>query len=78
MAVALHLATGYLIAVSGLVAPMWVLVPLILAWGLLAGQFVAITRAGRSGWLYLAVPGAAALLWLLAVPGLGTLLDWRA
>ena len=74
----LHLAMGYLIAVSGLVAPMWILVPLILAWGLLAGRFVAITRSKRSAWLYLTVPGATAVLWLLAVPGLGTLLDWRA
>jgi hypothetical protein len=78
VALVLHLAVGYLIALSGLIAPMWVLVPLLLVWGLLAGQFIAITRRGQNPWLYLAVPGTAAALWLLAVPGLGTLLDWTA
>ena len=49
---------------------------MVLAWGLLAGQFIAITRANRNPWWYLAVPAAAAALWILLVPGLGTLLGW--
>jgi hypothetical protein len=76
LAIVLHAAVGYIYAVSGLAAPMWALVPLLFVWGLLAGQFISITRRGRSPWLYLAVPGAAAALWILVVPGLGTLLDW--
>lgn len=57
---------------------MWVLVPLLLVWGLLAGQFIAITRRGQNPWWYLAVPGAASALWIVMVPGLGSLLDWTA
>ena len=74
VAIALHLAVGYVMAISGLVAPMWAVAIMVATWGLLVGQFVAITRRRQSPWLYLAVPAAAALLWAIVVPGLGSLL----
>ena len=57
---------------------MWAVAIMVSIWGLLVGQFVAITRRRQSPWLYLAVPAAAALLWAMIVPGLGSLLDWTA
>ena len=78
VAIALHLGVGYLIVISGLGTPEWAVLIMLAAWGLLVGQFVAITRRRQSPWLYLAIPAAAALLLVLVVAGLGLLLDWTA
>jgi hypothetical protein len=66
------------IVVSGLVAPMWAVVLMLLGWGVLAGQLIAISRRDLSPWWYLAVPLGAGLMWLVVVAGLGALLGWTA
>lgn len=70
-----HVAVGYLIAVSGLVAPTAVLAVLVVAW---AAMLAAMLRNVRDPLLLLVAPVVSAGLWLLLVPGLGSLLGWTA
>lgn len=71
----LLLVEGYVYLVSGLVVPATFLIPLWVAWFVLAGMAVALRRRPL---LALIVPFAGAGFWLLYVGGLGALLDWTA
>lgn len=77
LAVVLHAGVGFVYVVSGLVAPPWAVVVLILAW---IAMSLLLLRALRRGapWPALAVPLGGGLLWVALVQGLGTLLDWTA
>jgi hypothetical protein len=73
----LHGGVAFIYLVSGLVAPLWGVVLLLVLW---VGMSVYLVRALRRGnaWQALAVPAAGAVLWFAVVQGLGTLFDWTA
>ncbi len=71
-----HLCTLPYYLASGLVAPLWAIIVLLLAWlGLLALALLAV-RA-RSAWA-IAVPVAAVALWWCAVTAGEIVLGWQA
>ena len=71
---ALHLAVLAPYASSGLMAPGWAVIGLLLLWaGLAAAVFVVHARKGP---LALLVPGVAVALWFLALTAGEQLLGW--
>lgn len=75
IALALHVAIGYLYVVSGLVVPGVFLFSLWAAWGAL----LIVGFQHRHDVRYLiAVPMLAAIIWAGIMLGLGSLLDWKA
>lgn len=76
VAVLLHLAVGVLYLATGLVAPLWAVLLLQLAWLVLLGALVLLWR--RRPWLALLVPPAAVGLVLAAVTAGEQLLGWTA
>jgi hypothetical protein len=71
-----HLLVGYVYLISGLVVPFYALLPLWAWWLFLLVTLVRL--AIRGSWWVLAVPGVAAVTWILVVLGGGELLDWTA
>lgn len=61
---------------SGLVAPLWAIVALLVVWVVLA--FCALRWFTRRPWLVLALPFVAAGVWFGAVTLGEQLLDWQA
>lgn len=76
VAAVLHLAVLPFYAASGLVAPGWAVVLLLVAWALLAGALVLVAR--RHGAPALLVPAVAFALWFLALTVGEQLLGWTA
>ena len=70
---ALHLLVGFVYVSSGLIVPGLFLFPLWAAWGALLAM--AIRRWQDASYVF-ATPFIAAALWLVIVPGVGSLLDW--
>ncbi|HEX2053140.1 MAG TPA: hypothetical protein VHJ78_05350 [Actinomycetota bacterium] len=75
VALPLHLAAGFFYVTSGLVAPLWAVLLLLLIWVALG---IAGFRNKHRPLYVLAVPVAAALVWLLIVQGGSTLFGWTA
>lgn len=70
-----HVLLFYPLVTSGLVVPLPFLILLLAGWGWL----LALAIAHRHDpWFVLAMPLAAAALWIAVVLGLGSLLDWEA
>ena len=76
LAGALHVAIGYVYAVSGLVVPGYALIPLWLWWVVLA--FVLLRLALRRSWWTPVVPVVAAATWWLVLLFGGSVLGWQA
>lgn len=69
----LHFVVGFVYVSSGLIVPGLFLFTLWASWGAL----LALAILKRKNALYVfATPFIAAALWLVVVPGLGSLLDW--
>lgn len=73
---ALFLATGFLYAVSGLVAPLWGLAVLWVIWAALAVLFIRWWRGNP--WKVLAIPFMAASAWAIVLYLGDTLFGWTA
>ena len=74
LAGALHLLVGYFYAVSGLVVPLYALVPLWIWWVVQA--FALLRLALRGSWWTPAVPVVAAVTWWLVLVLGENLLGW--
>ena len=75
LALGLHLAVGFFILVSGLVAPMWAVLLLLALWG---GLFVLGYRNHNRPFLVLLMPVVAAIAWFVVVQGGALFLGWTA
>lgn len=69
-----HLGPGFLMLVSGLLAPLWAVVGMLLGWALLAWLLVTLVR--RRSWWTPAVPVGALLLWVTVITLGENLLGW--
>ena len=76
LAAALHLVVGIYYLAAGLVVPGYVLVPLWIAWLLLAWWLVTLAR--RNSWWTPLAPVAAAVLFLLVITVGDQVLGWQA
>ena len=76
LAGAAHLVVGYFYLVSGLVAPLYAVVLLLIWWGVQAWYLVRLARRG-SWWTPLVPVVAAASWWLVLMFG-GYVLGWQA
>ena len=75
IAAALHLVAGFFYISSGLVAPLWGVLLLLVIWIALA---IVLVRMRRDGPKTLAVPVAAAAIWFLVLWIGQSLLGWTA
>jgi hypothetical protein len=76
LALVAHLTVGLLYVSSGLVAPLWAVVLLLVLW---AAQLVACgLLLRRRSWWVLAVPVVALALWVLLINAGSALLGWTA
>ena len=75
-AVVAHLAVGYVYLVSGLVAPAWAVITLLVWWGLLAAGGVVLWR--RRSYLVLLVPVVGLVTWIAVLWFGGEMLGWTA
>jgi hypothetical protein len=74
LAGALHLVVGYFYLASGLLAPLYGLIPLWIWWVFLAWVLVRLAR--RGSWWTPAVPVVAAVTWWVVLSLGETLLGW--
>ena len=77
LAVVLHAGVGFVYLVSGLVAPLWGVLVLIVLWLAMSVVLVRALQA-RDSMRAILVPVLGAALWFAVVQGLGTLFDWTA
>jgi hypothetical protein len=71
-----HVAVGFFYAASGLLAPPWAVIVLLVTWtGLLVLAIVLLRR--RPAWTLL-VPAAAVLIWFAAMSAGDAWLNWTA
>lgn len=75
VAVPLHLAAGFFYMTSGLVAPLWAVLLLLLIW---IGLAVAALRNKHRPLFVLLTPVVAAVVWFVVVQGGSVLFGWRA
>lgn len=71
-----HLMVGYFYAISGLVAPTWAVVMLLVWWFVLLVAGIVMWRR-RSLWV-LAVPGIALVTWIVVLTAGDAWLGWTA
>ena len=71
-----HLVPGYFIAVSGLVAPLWAIVLMGVAWLLLA--LLLFRMVERRSWWTPAIPVLAMAMWFATITAGGAYLGWEA
>ena len=71
-----HLVPGYLSLVSGLIAPLWAVVAMVVVWALLAWALVVIVR--RRSWWSPVVPLAGMAFWVTAITVGENVLGWTA
>lgn len=69
-----HLVVGYFYLVSGLVAPLWAVLLLLVWWVVLA--WLLLRLALRGSWWTPAVPLVAIVTWLAVLSVGGAFLDW--
>ncbi|HEX2368274.1 MAG TPA: hypothetical protein VHM94_03460 [Acidimicrobiia bacterium] len=76
VALALHLVVGYFVLASGLVAPLWAVLMLVLIWvvALIVGWRIWRTHPAVA----VVVPVATALIWLAVIAAGGRFLGWTA
>lgn len=72
----LMLVPLYWFIASGLLAPLWAIIGLLVIWA--AGLIWAIIVRRRLPWVVLALPFALMLLWLLVITAGEHLLGWTA
>jgi protein-S-isoprenylcysteine O-methyltransferase Ste14 len=76
VALALHLVVGYFVLASGLVAPLWAVLTLVVLWVV---AFIVGWRIWRSHpAVAVAVPVVTALIWLAVIAAGGQFLGWTA
>jgi hypothetical protein len=75
IACALHLIAGFFYISSGLIAPLWAVVFLLVIWLILA---ILLVRMRQTGARTLTIPVAAAAIWFLVLWLGDTFLDWTA
>lgn len=71
-----HLVVGYFYLVSGLVAPLWAVLLLLVWWGVLT--YVGVRLVKRRSYLVLLVPVVAAATWFVVLWFGGQVLGWTA
>jgi hypothetical protein len=71
-----HVVVGFFYLTSGLVAPLWAIVGLLVVWCALAMALGRLARR-RSFWV-LAVPVVAAVVWVAVLSAGGAWLGWTA
>ena len=71
-----HFIVGFFILVSGLAAPLWAVVALLVVWGALLVQGIRWWRI--TPLVAIALPVAMFLIWVVALAAGGALLDWSA
>jgi hypothetical protein len=76
LAVVLHLVVGYFYLAGGLVVPGYVLIPLWVAWALLAWWLVNLAR--RNSWWTPLAPVSAAVLFVVVITVGEQVLGWQA
>ena len=76
VAAVLHLVVGYFYLAGGLVVPGYVLLPLWVAWALLAWWLVSLAR--RNSWWTPLAPVAAAALFVVVLTVGEQVLGWQA
>ncbi|MGX5357453.1 hypothetical protein [Kocuria sp. KH4] len=74
LAAAAHLVVGYFYLASGLMAPLWAVVLLLVWWAVLTGAGVRLVR--RRSFLVLLVPIVAAVTWVGLMAFGGQVLGW--
>lgn len=71
-----HVAVGFFYAASGLLAPLWAVIALLVIWtGLLVLAIVLLRR--RPAWTLL-VPAVAVLIWFATISAGDAWLNWTA
>ena len=75
VALALHLTAGFVMLVSGLVAPMWAVLLLLAIW---AALLILGYRNRHRPAFVLLMPVLAAVAWFLVVQGGALILGWTA
>ena len=75
VAIPLHLAAGFIYLTSGLVAPLWAVLLLLIVW---VGLSIIGVRNKHRPLFVLAVPVAAAVVWFVVVQGGSLLFGWTA
>lgn len=76
VAAAAQLIAGYLYLVSGLIAPGWAVIGLLVVW--LALTVIGVRLALRRSYRVLLVPIVAATIWVITMWAGGALLGWTA
>jgi hypothetical protein len=76
LAVLAQLVVGYFYLVSGLVAPLWAVVALLVCWAVLT--VAGVRLAQRRSYLVLLVPVLAAATWFAVMWFGGAVLGWTA
>lgn len=76
LGVALMVVVGWMYLVSGLVAPMWAVIALLVVWGVIFG--FAIKVWARHPWWVLAAPLVALAVWFVTLWVGGEFLGWTA
>jgi hypothetical protein len=76
VALALHLVVGYFVLASGLVAPLWAVLMLVLIWVIALILGWRIWRSHPA--VAVAVPVVTALIWLAVIAAGGQFLGWTA
>jgi hypothetical protein len=71
-----HLGMGVWYAASGLVAPAWAVVGLLVIW--VALLLVGLRLRTRRPWLMLLIPVAAVAIWVAVISAGDAFLDWTA
>ncbi|HEX2150019.1 MAG TPA: hypothetical protein VHI31_07620 [Actinomycetota bacterium] len=74
LAMGLHLVAGFFFLVSGLAAPLWAVILLLVIWAALLAWGYSIRRKP----LVLLVPFAAAAVWFAVVQGGSMIFGWTA
>ena len=72
----LHLVAGFFMLISGLVAPPWAVLLMLVVWGILL--VVGLQRWRSSPWVTIGFPVLAFVIWIGTVTLGEALLGWRA
>ncbi len=73
---ALHVIAGFLMLVSGLVAPLWAVASMLFVWAVLLGLGLRLWRV--KPWVTIGFPVLAFVVWIATIAAGGAWLGWQA